>query len=200
MRYVLTILIVLSLGSILSAQTRSLRQAVRQAQRDIGVASIACGGIPPTFQAQAARSTVLVHGVVESALGELSADETKVVTKYTVTPFEVDRRDLPHWPLAPDRIVLETEGGTALVDGFRVSHSVDVLGRKVDLRVGQEVVLLARTRGGPDGLIFDALSAFTVDNGIVFPMGAAPEWSKPMIDDFLAVARTVLGTEVGVVR
>jgi hypothetical protein len=193
MRYVLTILIVLSFTSVLNAQRISLRQAVRQAQRDIGVASLACGGIPPTFQEQAARSMVLVHSVVESALGELSADETKVVTQFTVRPFEVDRRDLPNWPLAPETIVLETEGGTAIVEGFRVSHSVEVLGRRIDLRAGQQVVLLARTRTGPHDLTFDPLSAFTVDNGIVFPMGTAREWPKPTIGDFLAVARTVLG-------
>jgi hypothetical protein len=200
MRFSLTILIALSFVSILDAQRLTLRQAVRQAQRDINTDSVACGGNPPTFQEQAARSMVLVHGVVESALGELSADETTVVTKFSVRPFEVDRRDLPHWPLAPETIVLEAEGGTAIVDGFRVSHSVEVLGRKIDLRVGREVVLLARTRGGPHDLIFDPLGAFTVDDGIVFPMGTPREWSKPTIGDFLAVARTVLGTQVTVVR
>jgi hypothetical protein len=200
MQYLLTILTVLASASILNAQRLSLRQAVREARQDIGVSSLACGGIPPTFQEQAARSTVLVHGVVDSARGELSADETKVITKFTVRPFEVDRRDLPNWPLAPETIVLETDGGTAVVDGFRVFYSIEVLSRKVDVRPGQEVVLLARSRGGPHDLIFDPLSAFTVDSGIVSPMGTSLESPKPTIADFLAIVRTVLGTEVGVAR
>ena len=198
MRLTLMFLAITSVAATADAQTRSLRELVRQHQGGMGISSIACGGMPPTPAIVAARSDVLVHGIVERTDGALTADEEHVITTFVLRPIEVHRRDRINWSSTPPEIALQAIGGVALVDGFRVTESNVVLGRTIDVRIGQEVVLLAKHGDEPEQLIFDAFGTFVVESGFVRATGdrsRRPE-KAILIEAFLAELRQALTTGV----
>jgi hypothetical protein len=179
------VILVVVAGAALRADAQSLdvkKQTLVDLAREHGSitrSSSGCGWVngPPTLESLLKKADVVVHGTVVSAVGKLSDDQHEVWTDYAVQPITIvydgtaDLRVVG----SSDPPVFTTLGGTVFVEGLRIAHTVDSNGSSVRLDLGDEVVLLGKSRNGRFDL--DPFGVFSVQAGRVSPNGRWPQLS-----------------------
>ena len=196
MRPLLVTFFLLTSGPVLVGQQPSLRELARK-HGDTEIHVRACGGSPTTLDTVVGYSTVLVHGVIEQSTSELTADETRIVTRFAVRPFELLHAERRALVSRTDLVMFEAAGGKVLLDGHHVTETVKVNGKRIDLHAGQEVVLLGTHRDGDGQWTFDPYGTFVVEGGFVSPVGVFEGWtSNPHISGFLRTLRDLFAKKL----
>jgi hypothetical protein len=124
---------------------------------------------PPSAAKLLQQADVIVHGTVVEAEGRLSQDQRRVLTDYRVQPLRV-LRDRQKVVLDSSHPVLFTAfGGTVIVEGLKITYSVEHDTASIQFDVGDEVIFFGKERA--TGLMIYPFDVFRVRDGVVVPNG-----------------------------
>jgi len=160
-------LVILSMTSVGSGQSLSMRERARQlggvatnsGNADFGI------GRPEELMA---LSEVVLRGVAVAVTPKLEADESMVVTDYTVAPLQFLK--LPKSESSkgePQRIVVRQPGGTLIENGLRMTTNIDIFPEDEFFALGDDVImfLIYDAKGGVYNFAGGPFGAFQVQLG-----------------------------------
>jgi hypothetical protein len=159
---------------LLSPQERSLLDSAR---RNGGSATmvIAIDSGTPSLSTVATESGVILRGIVRHVTTRLSDDQEVVMTQFEITPLKVYKgavvpgTDRPG-PTKP--LIVQRAGGEAIIDGLRLTTTVDAFPETESLREGEDVFLFLspNVTTGIFGLTHGPFGAYRIANGQVTAM------------------------------
>jgi hypothetical protein len=123
------------------------------------------------------ESSLIVRGVVRSAVARLSNDKRSVVTDYEITPRHLYKGAQTGFnkPGEVQRIIVQRTGGTLVLDGLELSTEVNEWPTEAGFAVDDEVIVfLARREDEPGNyyVVRNEFGAFRVFDGKVAALTA----------------------------
>jgi len=117
------------------------------------------------------RADLVVNGRVAIVTTRLNADQSDVITEYTIAPiqaFKQQRPDSFRTPGMVSSIVAQHTGGSlTTADGLHLSTSVNIYPESETFRVGEEVLLFLSYHSDTKTYWFsDEFSAYRIRNGV----------------------------------
>jgi hypothetical protein len=144
------------------------------------------GGTPAVLVPAA---EMIVRGRVLSAVPTLSRDETRVMTRYEIAPYQfyksttqTSARPAPARPL----IVIET-GGTLEIDGLHLGTYIDIWPPEEVFKPGEDVILFLAPDEREPGMyqcVYGSSGAFRVQGGQVYGVGARRDAKPEPLEQF----------------